>query len=69
VSDGQLRRHEKVRSKFLRNQRNLVVYLPPGYEEQLQRRFPVLYLHDGQNLFDGSTSFIQGQDWHVGQSL
>jgi predicted alpha/beta superfamily hydrolase len=68
VNYGQLRRHEKFRSKFLRNQRSLVVYLPPGYEEQPQRRFPVLYLHDGQNLFDGSTSFIQGQDWHVGQS-
>jgi predicted alpha/beta superfamily hydrolase len=66
LSDGKLRRHENVRSKFLRNQRDLVVYLPPGYEEQTQRRFPVLYLHDGQNLFDGSTSFIRGQDWHVG---
>jgi len=68
VSDGQLRRHDNFRSKFLRNQRSLVVYLPPGYHEQPQRRFPVLYLHDGQNLFDGSTSFIQGQDWHVGQT-
>src|SRR5258708_19883585 len=68
LSDGQLRRHESFRSKFLRNQRSLVVFLPPGYQEQPQRRFPVLYLHDGQNLFDGSTSFIQGQDWHVGPS-
>jgi len=68
LSDGQLRRHENFRSKFLRNQRSLVVYLPPGYDEQPHRRFPVLYLHDGQNLFDGSTSFIQGQDWHVGPS-
>ena len=66
MSDGQLRRHENFRSKFLRNQRNLVVYLPPGYDEQPHRRFPTLYLHDGQNLFDGSTSYIQGQDWHVG---
>lgn len=43
-----------------------MVYLPPGYDDQPQRRFPVLYLQDGQNLFDGSTSYIQGQDWHVG---
>jgi predicted alpha/beta superfamily hydrolase len=28
----------------------------------------VLYLHDGQNLFDGATSFIPGMDWHVGQT-
>jgi predicted alpha/beta superfamily hydrolase len=68
VSDRKLRKHEKFRSKFLRNQRSLVVYLPPGYLEEPHRRFPVLYLHDGQNLFDGSTSFIQGQDWHVGQT-
>jgi predicted alpha/beta superfamily hydrolase len=66
VSEGQLRRHENFRSKFLRNQRSLVVYVPPGYDELPQRRFPVLYLHDGQNLFDGSTSYVQGQDWHVG---
>ncbi len=45
-----------------------MVYLPPGYHEQPERRFPVLYLHDGQNLFDGSTSFVRGQDWHVGQT-
>jgi predicted alpha/beta superfamily hydrolase len=42
------------------------VYLPPGYDEQPHRRFPVLYLHDGQNLFDAATSFVPGQDWHVG---
>ena len=32
------------------------------------REYPVLYLHDGQNLFDGATSFIPGMDWHVGQT-
>lgn len=42
------------------------MYLPPGYEEQPRRRFPVLYMQDGQNLFDGSTSYIRGQDWRVG---
>jgi predicted alpha/beta superfamily hydrolase len=68
VSSGELRKHEKFRSRFLRNQRDLIVYTPPGYQEQPARRFPVLYLHDGQNLFDGATSFIPGQDWHVGQT-
>jgi len=67
VSSGQLRKHEKFRSRFLRNQRDLIVYTPPGYADQSARHFPVLYLHDGQNLFDGATSFIPGQDWHVGQ--
>jgi len=68
VSSGQLRKHEQFRSRFLRNQRDLIVYTPPGYAEQSWRRFPSLYLHDGQNLFDGATSFIPGQDWHVGQT-
>jgi predicted alpha/beta superfamily hydrolase len=68
VTTPQLRKHEQFRSRFLRNQRDLIVYTPPGYEEQQWRRFPVLYLHDGQNLFDGATSFIPGQDWHVGQT-
>jgi len=68
VISGQLRKHGQFRSRFLRNQRDLIVYTPPGYEEQPQHHFPVLYLHDGQNLFDGATSFIPGQDWHVGQT-
>jgi len=68
VSSGQLRKHEQFRSRFLRNQRDLIVYTPPGYVDQSRRHFPVLYLHDGQNLFDGATSFIPGQDWHVGQT-
>jgi len=68
VSSGKLRKHEKFRSRFLRNQRDLIVYTPPSYEDQPGRRFPVLYLQDGQNLFDGATSFIPGQDWRVGQT-
>jgi enterochelin esterase-like enzyme len=68
VSSGQLRKHQQFRSRFLRNRRDLIVYLPPGYDEQPQRRFPVLYLQDGQNLFDGATSFVPGMDWHVGET-
>ncbi|HEY1470232.1 MAG TPA: alpha/beta hydrolase-fold protein [Candidatus Acidoferrum sp.] len=68
MSGPQLIKHQQFPSRFLRNQRDLIVYLPPGYQEQGQRRFPVLFLHDGQNLFDGATSFIPGMDWHVGQT-
>lgn len=68
MSGPQLIKHEQFPSRFLRNQRDLIIYLPPGYHEQEQRRFPVLFLHDGQNLFDGATSFIPGMDWHVGQT-
>jgi predicted alpha/beta superfamily hydrolase len=68
VSAPHLIKHEQFPSRFLRNQRDLIVYLPPVYDAQPQRCFPVLYLHDGQNLFDGATSFIPGMDWHVGQT-
>lgn len=68
MSAPNLIKHGQFASRFLRNRRDLVVYLPPGYREQPHRQFPVLYLHDGQNLFDGSTSFIPGMDWHVGQT-
>jgi len=68
VSAPDLHKHEKFRSRFLRNQRDLIVYLPPRYHDQSERRFPVLYMHDGQNLFDGATSFIPGVDWHVGHT-
>jgi predicted alpha/beta superfamily hydrolase len=68
VNPPELHKHEKFRSRFLRNQRDLIVYLPPGYHDQPRRRFPVLYMHDGQNLFDGATSFVPGMDWHVGHT-
>jgi enterochelin esterase-like enzyme len=68
VSPPHLIKHEQFPSRYLRNQRDLIVYLPPGYDDQPQRKFPILYLHDGQNLFDGATSFIPGMDWHVGQT-
>ena len=37
---------------LLKNKRDLIVYLPPSYRTQPERRFPVLYMHDGQNVFD-----------------
>jgi len=63
-----LRAHGQFHSAFLPDDRDVLVYLPPGYDEEDARRYPVLYLHDGQNLFDGATSFIRGQDWRVGQT-
>jgi predicted alpha/beta superfamily hydrolase len=44
--------HADFPSRFLGNCRRLTVYLPPGYAADSDRRYPVLYLHDGQNLFD-----------------
>jgi predicted alpha/beta superfamily hydrolase len=54
---GDIRVHEHFASKHLGNQRRLLVWLPPGYEKDADARYPVLYMHDGQNLFDAATSF------------
>ena len=43
--------HAQFPSSFLPDDRDIVVYLPPGYAEG-DESMPVLYLHDGQNLFD-----------------
>ena len=37
--------------------RDVVVWLPPGYHERPERRYPVLYMHDGHNLVDPATSY------------
>ena len=68
MSGPHLIKHQQFPSRFLCNQRDLIIYLPPGYHAQPDRQYPVLYLHDGQNLFDGATSFIPGMDWHVGHT-
>ena len=65
---GQFRTHKNFHSRFLKSDRDVLVYLPPGYEADRKRRYPVLYLHDGQNLFDGATSFIKGAEWGVDET-
>jgi predicted alpha/beta superfamily hydrolase len=52
-------------SEILPDDRTVMVYLPAQYLEQKERRFPVLYLNDGQNLFDGRTSYVAGKTWHA----
>ncbi|HTV60855.1 MAG TPA: alpha/beta hydrolase-fold protein [Verrucomicrobiae bacterium] len=65
---GRLRKHEQFRSRYLSAPRDVVVYLPGVYDKRPDLRFPVLYLQDGQNLFDPATSFVPGVDWRVGQT-
>src|ERR1700730_11145399 len=44
--------------------REIQVYLPPSYNDDITRCYPVIYMHDGQNLFDPTTSF-SGTAWDV----
>ena len=60
-----LRVHRGFRSQNLPDARDLIVYLPPEYEADAARHYPVLYMHDGQNLFDPETSYIKGKTWQV----
>jgi predicted alpha/beta superfamily hydrolase len=65
---GDIRYHKGFHSKILNNDRDVVVYLPPGYDKDKRKGYSVLYLQDGQNLFDGATSFIPGQEWRVDET-
>jgi enterochelin esterase-like enzyme len=60
-----LRLHRAFSSIYLPEKRDLIVYVPPGYDKHPERTYPVLYLQDGQNLFDPRTSFIPGRTWEV----
>jgi enterochelin esterase-like enzyme len=65
---GDLRLHE-FSSRIFRNTRYLRVWLPPGYDDaaNVARHYPVLYLNDGQNLFETSTAF-NGVEWQVDET-
>jgi predicted alpha/beta superfamily hydrolase len=49
--------HPEFPSRFLPHTRTISVWMPPGYGLDPYRRFPVFYMHDGQNLFDAETAF------------
>ena len=64
---GNIQRHANFPSKILGNRRDILVYLPKGYRRSPARRHPVLYLQDGQNVFDAATSFA-GVEWGVDET-
>ena len=47
--------------------RTIRIWLPDGYEADSEKRYPVIYMHDGQNLFDRYTSF--SGEWEIDESL
>ncbi|WP_396223124.1 alpha/beta hydrolase [Gemmatimonas sp.] len=62
---GSLLHFPEIRSRFLEQPHDVIVFLPPGYHEQPDRRYPVLYLHDGQNVFDDLPLSPFGVQWGV----
>jgi predicted alpha/beta superfamily hydrolase len=61
---GHVQRIDQWWSNGLQDNRPLWIYTPPSYDEQPAERFPVVYMHDGQNLFDAAYSF-GGVTWDV----
>ena len=52
----------------LGRERTIRLYLPPSYESSPARRYPVIYMHDAQNLFDEATSSF-GNEWGVDETM
>ena len=55
-------------STTLNNSRGIWIYEPPTYLENSTAHFPVVYMHDGQNLFDPSAAF-GGNTWQVADAM
>jgi predicted alpha/beta superfamily hydrolase len=55
-------------SPQLNNSRTLILYLPPSYNQNPLKRYPVIYMHDGQNLFNAATSSF-GTEWQVDENI
>lgn len=63
---GKVNYHKKVEFEGL-EPRDVIVWMPPGYEENKEKHYPVLYMHDGQNLFDPETAFME-IDWQLDEA-
>ncbi|GAB4545911.1 MAG: alpha/beta hydrolase [Anaerolineae bacterium] len=64
---GDLRVWKALYSPQFGNTRDILVWLPPAYASDQARRFPVLYMHDGQNIFDEYTSYAG--EWRVDETM
>lgn len=63
---GTVKYHRALKGAGLQD-RDLVVWLPTGYEADSTRRYPVIYMQDGQNIFDPVTSSF-GTDWSIDET-
>jgi predicted alpha/beta superfamily hydrolase len=65
---GQVAITDPLASPQLGNSRRLRIYTPPSYAENPYKRYPVIYMHDGQNLFDPKTASF-GTAWDIGATV
>jgi predicted alpha/beta superfamily hydrolase len=66
-SKGTLRSHEDLSSQWV-DERRIEVWLPPGYDQDQNRRYPVIYMHDGQGVF-GTQIFPAEVDWGLVETV
>ena len=66
-TSGRLVEHPAIASAHVQP-RDVTVWLPPGYDDLPRARWPVLYMYDGQNLFDGSRA-AYGSEWGVDEHV
>ncbi|HEX6730678.1 MAG TPA: alpha/beta hydrolase-fold protein [Pyrinomonadaceae bacterium] len=63
---GTVKYHRAMKGAGLKD-RDVIVWLPPAYEHDKTTRYPVLYMHDGQNVIDPATSSF-GVDWQIDET-
>lgn len=70
TASGDLRVHA-LASDIFNNTRSIRVLLPPGYDaaENRSKRYPVLYMLDGQNLFDACRSEVSHEEWRLDETV
>ena len=66
-SGGQLLRYAAFPSENVKP-RPVEVWLPPGYADSGETRYPVIYMHDGQNLFEPGLAYA-GVDWGIDEAI
>jgi predicted alpha/beta superfamily hydrolase len=65
---GNVEFHREIYSQIMDIRRDFFVWLPPGYDNNPSKNYPVLYMQDGQNLIDPKTSYA-GKDWQVDETV
>jgi predicted alpha/beta superfamily hydrolase len=63
---GNVKYHKNLKAKGLQD-RDVIVWLPEDYETNKSKKYPVLYMHDGQNIIDPATSSF-GTDWQLDET-
>jgi len=64
---GTIHRHDPFPSRYVLP-RKVDIWLPPDYDQKPDQRYAVLYMHDGENIFDSSTSKYSHMDWGIDET-